>query len=158
MRKIIALLFLLGILFVSSGQTYEQQSIVPVLEKWLPSMPLESLLSKLQVPYWGITVSIEERGYYYFIEFLIRKSAHFFIFAFVALAIHAVLPKIKYRILIAAFGTLIVATLDEYHQFLTGGRTPSSQDVVLDMMGAVTALVILNFARLINQKRMRKIR
>ena len=135
----------MAVLFISSGQTYEQQSIIPDLQKWLPGKPLESLLSKFEIPYWGITVSVEERGYYYFVEFLLRKSAHFFIFGFIAAAIYAVLPKIKFRLIIAAFITLLIAIGDEYHQSLTGGRTPSAQDVILDMAGAVTTLVFIGF-------------
>lgn len=143
MRKILILLFILFVLFISSGQTYEQQSLIPTLQNWLPGKPFEFLLSKLQIPYWGITVSVEERGYYYFIEFLLRKAAHFFIFGFLALAIYAVLPKRMPRTLIAALLTLCLAIADEYHQSLTGGRTPSLQDVLLDMAGAVSALLLL---------------
>ena len=57
MRKLIVLfvlLIVLTMLFMSSGQTYEQQSLVPELEKWLPGKPLESLLATLEIPYWGI--------------------------------------------------------------------------------------------------------
>lgn len=149
MRKLIVLLILLTVLFISSGQTYEQQSIIPTLQEWLPNKPLESLLMKLEFPYWGIKVSIEERGYYYFIEFLIRKSAHFFIFAFIAAAVYAVLPKLRFRLQIAAVITLMLAFLDEFHQYLTGGRTPSLQDVLLDMLGALTALVVIYIVSLI---------
>ncbi|WP_438311946.1 VanZ family protein [Sporosarcina sp. FA9] len=152
MRKIIVLLLLLSILFISSGQTYEQQSIIPTLQKWFPNKPFESLLMKFEFPYWGIKVSIEERGYYYFVEFLIRKSAHFFIFAFIAVAVYSTLPKLKFRLQIAAFITLILAFLDEFHQYLTGGRTPSLQDVVLDMFGALTALLVIYILKLITAK------
>jgi VanZ family protein len=152
-RKVIALIVLLCILFMSSGQSYEQQSIVPNLEKWLPSKPMESLLSTLEVPYWGIKVSIEERGYYAFIEFLIRKSAHFFTFGLMAITIYAVLPKWKFRILTATFITFLVAVTDEFHQSLTAGRTASLQDVMLDMMGAVTALSLLRFSMFIKHSK-----
>lgn len=156
MIKKLALLLLLVVLFTSSGQTYEQQSLIPFLEKWLPGKPLESLLSKLQIPYWGITVSIEERGYYYFIEFLLRKSAHFFIFGFLALAIYSVLPKHTFRIYTAAIITLFIAFGDEFHQSLTGGRTPSFQDVILDTAGAVTALILLHFVLIYINRRNQK--
>lgn len=156
MRKFIVLLFLIAVLFISSGQTYEQQSIIPDLQKWLPGKPLESLLSKLEIPYWGITVSVEERGYYYFIEFLLRKGAHFFIFGCIATAIFAILPRFKNRLLIAAFITLLIAISDEYHQSLTGGRTPSAQDVILDMAGAVTALIFIGLSLKIFRAKKRK--
>lgn len=143
MKKLLVLLILLSILFVSSGQTYEQQSLIPTLQEWLPDKPLENKLSKLQVPYWGKTISVTERGYYPFVEFLLRKSAHFFIFGFVAIAIYSLLPKHGFRTLTAAFFTLLVAIGDEYHQSLTGGRTATNYDVILDMAGAVTFLILL---------------
>ena len=146
MRKTIFLLIVLTMLFMSSGQTYEQQSLVPELEKWLPGKPLESLLATLKIPYWGIQVSIAERGYYEFVEFLIRKSAHFFTFGLIAIVIYAVLPKLRFRKVIAAFLTLIVAITDEVHQSLTAGRTASLQDVMLDLTGAITVLILLHFS------------
>lgn len=152
MRKIIILLFLLGILFMSSGQTYEQQSLVHTLEKWLPGKPFESLLAKWEIPYWGIHVSIAERGYYAFIEFLVRKSTHFFSFGLIAIAVYAVLPKFNYRIWAAAALTLLIAISDEIHQSLTVGRTASSQDVLLDMLGAVTALILLYLIKRLQMK------
>lgn len=152
MRKILFLLFILIVLFTSSGQTYEQQSLIPTLQNWLPGKPFEFFLSKFQIPYWGITVSVEERGYYYFIEFLLRKAAHFFIFGFLALAIYAVLPKRLPRFRTAALITFLLASADEYHQSLTGGRTASLQDVVLDTAGALFALIILRVILLIVNK------
>lgn len=156
MRKLFILLLLLAVLFISSGQTYEQQSIIPNLQKWLPGKPFETVLSNLEIPYWGITVSIEERGYYYFIEFLLRKSAHFFIFGFIAASIYALLPKKPFRFVYAAFFTLFIAIGDEYRQSLTGGRTPSLQDVMLDMAGALTALVIMHIIVLLLDWRKRR--
>ncbi|MHA6259813.1 VanZ family protein [Sporosarcina sp. CAU 1771] len=153
MKKIIVLLALLFILFISSGQTYEQQSIIPTLEKWLPGKPFESILSKLAIPYWGIEVSIDERGYYYFIEFIIRKSAHFIIFGLVALSVYFVLPKYNYRTLLALLLTIGLACLDEFHQSLTGGRTPSMQDVLLDTAGAVTALFLVRIILILRNRK-----
>lgn len=157
MKKIIILLLLLVALFISSGQSYEQQSIVPMLQKWLPNQPFEGLLSVFQIPYWGIIVSVEERGYYYFIEFLIRKSGHFFFFGIVAAAIYSLLPKKASRFTIAALLTLLIAIGDEYHQSLTGGRTAAIQDVLLDMAGVLTALFMIRIlGRFKKRKRRRK--
>lgn len=143
--RIVVLIVIFSMLFMSSSQSYEQQSLVSELENWLPGKPLESLLATLEIPYWGIKVSIAERGYYEFVEFLIRKSAHFFTFGLMALVIYAVLPKWNFRKVIAVFLTLLVAISDEVHQSLTAGRTASSQDVILDMAGAVTVLILLHF-------------
>ena len=143
MKKLIFLLAILIALFVSSSQTYEEQSLIPQLREWLPNQPLEEPLSKLEIPYWGRIISIEERGYYNFVEFLIRKGAHVVSFGALAAAIYWVLPKFRFRI-IAAFGlTVTCAFLDEFHQSLTGGRTPTMHDVALDSAGAAIALTII---------------
>lgn len=156
MKKIIPLLFLLVIVFISSGQTAEQQSLIPVLEKWLPNKPLESFLSYFQIPYWGILVSIEERGYYAFVEFLIRKGTHFFYFGIISLAIYAALPKFKYRTITAVVLTMLFAVADELHQSFTSGRTASIQDVILDTVGAITALTLLTCIRVLKQRKSAK--
>ena len=153
MKKILILLALVTILFISSGQTYEQQSLISTLQNMFPDKPFESLLALLKIPYWGHTISVEERGYYQFVEFLLRKAAHFFLFGFVALAFYAVLPKWRGRWFIALVWTFILATVDEYHQSVTGGRTPSGQDVFLDMCGAVVFLSALVFMKRIFGRR-----
>ena len=147
MRKYLFVLAILLLLFFSSGQTYEQQTMVPSLKEWLPNKPLEGVLSMLQIPYWGITVSVEERGYYYFVEFLLRKAAHFFTFGLLAVSIYFVLPASRFRIFFALLGTAVIAIGDEYHQSLTGGRTASWYDVLLDTAGAFFCLMILKLVQ-----------
>lgn len=156
MKKLLFLIIIVGVLFISSSQTYEQQSIIPDLEEWLPGKPLENQLAKLQIPYWGKIISVEERGYYPFVEFLLRKAAHFFIFGLLAIAVYSVLPKKGYRTLFALLITLLLAIGDEYHQSLTGGRTPSSKDVLLDMSGAFTFLIVFRLIQLGFSKKRRK--
>ncbi|MBO0589162.1 VanZ family protein [Sporosarcina sp. E16_8] len=158
MKKLIVLIVLLSILFISSGQTYEQQSLIPTLEKWLPSEPLKSSLAKLQIPYWGTTISVEERGYYHFVEFILRKSAHFVIFGVLAVAIYLILPKHAFRLLTATWITVLLAIADEYHQSLTGGRTPALQDVLLDAAGAVTFLLIVRIFIVVKPKKRKTVK
>lgn len=159
MRKFLFLLAIIAVLFISSSQTYEQQSIVPTLQTLLPDKPMENQLAKLQIPYWGKTISVEERGYYYFVEFLLRKSAHFFIFGLLALAVYYVLPKFRLRTITAFIITVGFAMADEYHQSLTGGRTATIQDVILDASGAFTFLLIfrLIYSAVMSLKRRRKL-
>ena len=87
MKKYILFILILIAIFYSSGQTYEEQSLIPDLKRWLPEKPFTDVLAYLQIPYWGQLVSIEERGYYQFIEFLIRKSAHIVTFGVIAVSI-----------------------------------------------------------------------
>ncbi|ARJ39713.1 antibiotic resistance protein VanZ [Sporosarcina ureae] len=146
MKKLLALLILISILVglsISSSQTYEQQSLVSTLQELLPGEPGKDTLSTWEFNYWNRTISIEERGYYHFVEFLIRKAAHFFTFGFLALVIYWLLPKSKGRILLAALFTFLLACADELHQYFTGGRTATMQDVYLDTAGAVTFLLLL---------------
>ncbi|WP_313238086.1 VanZ family protein [Sporosarcina ureae] len=146
MRKVLAfiiVLCILGSLFISSSQTYEQQSLIPTLENLLPSKPLETTLSALSIPYWNKTISVEERGYYHFMEFLLRKSAHFVLFGLLAAGIFLSLPSRFPRLLIASTITLLLACADETHQYFTGGRTATIRDVILDMSGAMTFLLIV---------------
>lgn len=143
MRKILFLFIIVVALFVSSSQSYKQQSLITTLEQWLPAKPLEEQLSVLEIPYWGRIISVEQSGYYYFVEFLIRKGAHFFTFGLLATAIYWILPARRYRTIITIAITFALAIGDEFHQSLTAGRTPYPYDVVIDMVGAFTFLLII---------------
>lgn len=151
MKKLLIFLALFIVLFISSSQTYEQQSLIPVLEKYFPSMPFYSVLSTLEITYWGSVISIEERGYYLFIEFFLRKGAHVAIFGLIALAIANMVPKKVWWLALPA--TAMIAVLDEWHQALTGGRSPMATDVLLDTSGAVIALSCLYLLRKIKARR-----
>lgn len=153
MKKLIPLLLLLIVVFLASGQTAEQQSMQEVLKAWLPNKPLESFLSIFQVPYWGILVSVEERGYYAFLEFLIRKGTHFVYFGVIALAIYIALSRIKYRKATVVVITMFLAIADEFRQSFTSGRTASLQDVILDTSGAIVAILLLTLYQWYKQRK-----
>lgn len=146
------------VLFISSSQTYEQQSQLSLLEKLLKNEPFKESLSKISFSYADSPVSIEESGYFSFVEFFIRKGAHFGTYFILGASWFLGLqPRIK-NIGITALVSWLAATgyagLDEFHQMLTGGRTPLFQDVMLDSMGALTAIMICLMVILF--KRMRK--
>ncbi|MFJ8512865.1 VanZ family protein [Lysinibacillus xylanilyticus] len=150
MKKLVLPSLVILFLLISSSQTYEEQSLNATLQTLLPNKPFEDLLSSFSIWYFGTVISVEERGYYLFIEFIIRKGAHFFLFGLLALGFYLVLSFTKYRFIIALLLTVAFASFDEYHQFLTGGRTPSYKDVLLDSMGAC---VFLSFVHLKNKYR-----
>ncbi|HLG27042.1 MAG TPA: VanZ family protein [Paenisporosarcina sp.] len=139
MKKYILFILILVALFYSSAQTYEEQSLIPDLMRWLPGEPFRGVLSIFQIPYWGTTVSVEERGYHAFIEFLMRKGAHIVTFGALAFASYIMFRRIR----VAFILTVVLAIADEYHQSLTGGRTPTIHDVLLDSFGAALALTII---------------
>lgn len=59
-------------------------------------------------------------------------------FGLIALAVLNLLPKP--RVWLAFVITTAIALMDEYHQSLTGGRTPTTHDVLLDAFGALLFL------------------
>lgn len=149
MKKFYFLGALLLVLLVFSSMTAEQQSLQHLLQTTLSTKPFESQLSQLAIPYWDTVVSVEERGYFAFVEFLIRKGAHFLMFATIAVAL------LQFRlhpllVLIIAFS---IALSDEFRQSFTPGRTMTMQDVWLDSAGAVFGIVLwLIYRNLIQQK------
>lgn len=155
---IVVAFLIMAILFYSSSQTYEQQSQVGLLNKWLNGQPFKEQLQGISFIYAGDTVSIQAKGYAKFIEFFIRKGAHFGTYFLLGgswfLGLNA---KLKQPLLIAVVAWLSAtgyAGLDEFHQMLTGGRTPLFQDVILDATGALTAVLFCLIV--IGVKKMRK--
>ncbi|HWI47217.1 MAG TPA: VanZ family protein [Rummeliibacillus sp.] len=156
MKKYIPLLILLLAIFISSSQTYEQQTIVPTLQQHFPNEPLKPLLSLLHFHYYGMEISVDSRGYYYFLEFLFRKATHFCTFGAIGLALYIALPRLHYRLIVAVVMTFIFAAVDEIHQHFTAGRTASLQDVLLDTAGAITFLIIYKCIRLLIRRKSTK--
>ena len=143
MKKWLVLLVFLIILAISSSMTYEQQTLIPALEDIFASKPFEKQLSVLHIPYWDTVVSIEERGYFKFVEFLIRKLTHFVGFGCIALGIYYAWGKRRYAAWVAIVGTAIIAILDEFRQSFTPGRMMSVQDVLLDTAGAIVFIGVV---------------
>ncbi len=139
-------LVIMVLLFISSSQTYKQQTSVPFLERWLANEPFKQLLSGISFKYVVQEVSIASSGYFKFVEFFIRKGAHFGSYFLIGLG-----GYMGYKNRIKQTGLTIIvvwlaatgyAALDEFHQSLTGGRTPLFQDVLLDATGALTAIIL----------------
>lgn len=137
------------VFFYSSSMTYKQQTSVPFLERHLNgSKPFYHLLSNIKFSYGDKIQSIQNDGYYHFVEFFIRKGAHFgtyFVLGlFLSLALYNYLHKNKF---LSFFTPWMIATglaaFDEFHQGLTGGRTPSVDDVILDSFGALVASLLI---------------
>ena len=81
----------------------------------------------------------------------IRKLAHFIEYALLAVLALRALGMYRFRYL-AAFGfAFLVAVADESNQSLNPARTSSPRDVVLDLAGAVVAL--LSFKLLFDRRR-----
>lgn len=148
---------MMGVLFYSSSQTYEQQSQIGLLSNLLKNEPFKAQLSGVSFIYAGSEVSIEKSGYFSFIEFFIRKGAHFGTYLILGSSFFlGLIPQMKNFLLVAFFSWLSAtgyAALDEFHQMLTGGRTPLFQDVILDSLGALTGVLMCWFVLGIKEKR-----
>jgi hypothetical protein len=140
--KYIPLAVLILIIFISSSMPYKDQTIVPDLMRWLPGEPFADQLSRWHIPYYGMDISVETRGYYYFVEFLVRKLAHITSFGAIAIAMYIALYPKRWRYVLAIVITFLFACIDEFHQYFTSGRSASFQDVLLDTFGGVLWLTI----------------
>ncbi|MGK0550855.1 VanZ family protein [Enterococcus faecalis] len=137
---------IMAILFFTSSQTYQQQSQVGIIDKWLSHHPFEDQLKGVVLHYGGSEISIQANGYSKFIEFFLRKGAHFLTYFLLGGSwFIGLVPRIKGLFLTGIVAWLAAsgyAGLDEFHQMITGGRSPLFQDVALDAAGALSAVVL----------------
>ncbi|MCY3036042.1 MULTISPECIES: VanZ family protein [Aerococcus] len=142
----IALILLLVLTFPSSSTSYEDQSVIPLLNRLLAYQPGKDLLSGLSFTYAGEEISIQARGYFAFIEFFIRKGAHFVLFGSLAsLAYLSLLMDVKSLPVRATLATLLTsgyAAFDELRQIFTPNRTGLLADVYLDTCGALCFILL----------------
>lgn len=134
------------ILYVSSSMTYKQQTSVPFLEHYLTTRPFEDSLSHISFEYAGKTISIQQVGYFKFVEFFIRKGAHFGTYFLLGMLLYLGLMQFIKKYWFAGTVSLVLSAMyacfDEFHQYLTGDRTPLVQDVILDSCGALCGILL----------------
>lgn len=142
---LLALLVLIG-LFISSSMTYHEQELhdgtVSRYFGWL-----ENIVVNWNFKYGGHLHNVQLDGRVGLAQFVLRKMAHFgsyfLLGGFIYLGLRRVF-KIKWLApILTWFTTIAFASFDEYHQFLTGDRTPSVHDVMLDASGALTAIILI---------------
>ena len=146
--RIVFALLIIGIIFYSSSQPYSEQNLQPLIsEKVQLPDAIVSLLSKVEFTYAGHIVSVETKGVPGFIEFFIRKGAHFSIYlvlsVFVASILHIWMKRKPLKL--AALTILFVflyACSDEWHQSFNGERTPLFQDVIIDTVGGIVGVLL----------------
>lgn len=128
---------IMAVLFYSSSQTYAQQSQIGTLHHVLANEPLKDVFAQFPIHYGG-DVRDASRNYFKYVEFFMRKFAHFSTYF-----IHKQLGNWFIAAFIAWQAATGYAGLDEFHQSLTGGRSPMFADVMLDSTGALTAVVLV---------------
>lgn len=136
-------LLVLVVLWISSSMTYENQTIKPGIEQYIP-LDWVRHLEWIRFTY-ETEVSVDALGRAGFIEFLIRKLAHlstFFVlgFSLIDLTRRAV-PSLGIASIFAYSLAITFAVFDEFHQILTGGRTGMIEDALLDGLGALAGIL-----------------
>ena len=146
-------------LFVSSSMTYQQQELHEgVMNKrfgWL-----ENIVAGWNFTYGGRVHNVQVDGRAGLAQFVLRKMAHFgsyfLLGGFGYLGMRRIF-KIKWVApILTWFITIALAAFDEYHQFLTGDRTPSVHDVMLDGLGALCAILLVMLVLFIRNKYLAK--
>lgn len=79
-------------------------------------------------------------------NFIIRKCAHFSLYAILGIFVYRLflIIKIKDIKLFSIIFCLIYALSDELHQLYIPGRSGMIRDVLIDTLGSITAILILN--------------
>ncbi|KRM73061.1 integral membrane protein [Lacticaseibacillus brantae DSM 23927] len=138
---------ILLILFISSSMTYHQQTSVPWLARVLAGRPLAAQLNGIHFHYAGEVISITHLGYFKFVEFFVRKGAHvltyFALGGSLAIGLKPYLRGRSAALVIPPIMVTGLAAYDEFHQLLTGDRSPMFQDVMLDTVAGLVAVVIV---------------
>lgn len=136
---------IMAIIFYSSSQSYQEQSITPWLQQLLKSKPFSSFLSQFSFSYGGEIVSLAKSGYFNFVEFFLRKLAHFGVYLLLGVCWTMGLEKRvrdKWLWLLLAFMlTSGYASFDELRQVFHPGRTGLMEDVILDSVGGLVGII-----------------
>ncbi|MEC0230187.1 VanZ family protein [Paenibacillus alba] len=149
----------MAFIFLKSAETYQQQSLRPLLESKLTADQLKMSVPRLKFTYDHQLVSWEDPiG---IIEFFIRKAGHVSEFAILALlwslALLAKPVKVVIALLTSSIISVLYAASDEWHQTFVDGRTGHAIDVAIDSIGVVLAvlviLVVVGIRKWIKRKR-----
>jgi VanZ family protein len=77
------------------------------------------------------------------LNFVLKKFAHFTVYAILAFLLWRALPRSRWAYAAAWALAVLYAISDEYHQSFVALRTPTVRDVVIDACGAATALLFV---------------
>lgn len=145
----------MAVIFIKSAETYQQQSLRPLLTQWLAG---SDALSNL--PHWEFTYDHEVVGWQDpigLLEFVIRKAGHITEYAILALLLSLTLlskPMKASMALLASFMISIVyAASDEWHQTFVPQRTGHPIDVAVDAIGVLLAVLAVGLGIRIKRRK-----
>ncbi len=102
---------------------------------------IRAILQTIDFTYAGSPVNLQSHGVDGLLNFLLRKAAHFFLFAMLGFFVFLALFKLSRRSLssfiIAMIVVIAYAALDEYRQTFIPSRSGLIEDVYLDTAGGL---------------------
>jgi VanZ family protein len=135
-----------GIIFVASSQPYEQQDLRPTLTHNINLQFIEDQFSETVIYYAGTEISIDTRGVEGFVEFFIRKGAHFSVYFILGFLLYRLINRyrnmVRFRFLLSLVAVVLYAASDEIHQYFTPNRTALLEDVMLDSFGGFIGIIV----------------
>ncbi|QHS23304.1 VanZ family protein [Virgibacillus sp. MSP4-1] len=137
----------MGIIFFSSSQPYEQQNLKPFFSEYMDFSFLTPIVDQISFVYHHSEISVQALGINGFVEFFIRKGAHFGVFFILVLLFILAFQKstelpVKWMLATSFLLTVLYAAFDELHQGITPNRTPYIGDVMIDTIGALAGVSI----------------
>ena len=95
------------------------------------------------------------------VQHIIRKLAHFTIYAILGLLLMSLAETFdftnKKRIILSLLVGILYASLDEFHQSFIPGRTAAVTDVLIDTSGVITGILFIFLVlKIIQSKRKKK--
>lgn len=142
---VLAFLILL-VLFISSSMPYSQQKMDPSQIKRRFGL-VEKVIYNFNLYYAGTWHNrVSDGSLAEFTQFFVRKLAHFGTYFLLGIFSYFGLRRafiLRWTAPVFVwFACLAMASFDEFHQFLTGDRTPSVHDVMLDGFGAICGIIL----------------
>ncbi|WP_028401764.1 VanZ family protein [Ectobacillus panaciterrae] len=135
-----------GMIFYSSSQPYQKQDMRPTITQYVSPDLVERLFSWVKFNYANYEISIAHMGASGFLEFFLRKGAHFSVFFILGVLLCRAFSQYRLPLRqVGLYAFVLLATyaaLDEVHQSFTGDRTPLWQDSALDSVGGLTGILV----------------
>jgi VanZ family protein len=156
---LIPLLGWMGLIYYSSSQTFEEQTVEPMLLDTNLSF-VSSYFGWVSFYYGDSLVSLDTRSPAEFVEFFIRKGAHLVTFGILAILSYRVFSyffkHVVYSSLLALVFVVLYSALDEYRQALNPGRSGMVEDVILNFLGGMLGVILwVKILKVIKKKRKR---
>ena len=89
-------------------------------------------------------------------QFIVRKSAHVILFCLLSvlcfIVIYEIKKSVKISTLVSFSITFIYACIDEIHQLFIPGRGSQIKDVLIDSIGAIIGLIVINLIFMLKNK------